>query len=472
MAEHTTAREYLRVSHDRSGRERSNTEQRDDHRRTWPDWAWGEPYRDKTSASRYATKAREGYPQLIEDLRTGRFGAEILVLWESSRGSRKVGEWVVLLDLLEETGVRLAIHQHNRIYDPAIPRDRRTLLEDAVDSEYESAKTSGRIQRNAHSGAVAGRPHGKVLFGYRRIYDQRTGILLGQEADPVQAPIVERMFTDYLGGTSVRAIARWLNDEAVKTNRGNGWNPTMVKRLLANRHYVARRTYRGEDFGSADWEPIIDPTVFERVQQRREATGWRRPRITSRLCSTVARCGTCDGRMYVNVTNSGTYYMCEASRCAARRVDRLDAFVTAAVLERLSRPDAADLLAGGEDEELATARARLAGLKAELAEAMEMWRRKGPDGKRALTLQGYAAMEAELLPQIAAAERDVRRALVPIDIDLPPAEKVPHWWEHERTPEQRREIVGALAVSVIVRSVGRGCRNFDDDDYTAIHWRR
>jgi len=91
----TSAREYLRVSVDRSGEERSNEDQHADNLAAAPTFgidSFGEPYRDKGSASRHARKARDDFPRLIDDLTTGNFGADILVLWESSQSSRKVSE--------------------------------------------------------------------------------------------------------------------------------------------------------------------------------------------------------------------------------------------------------------------------------------------------------------------------------------------------------------------------------------------
>lgn len=108
---------------------------------------------------------------MINDLATGDFDAEILVVWESSRGSRRTGEWVTLTQLCEENSIRIFVTTHGRDYDPKNARDRRSLLEDAVDSEYESAKTSERIRRNVRAAAEAGRVHGKNLYGYQRIYD-------------------------------------------------------------------------------------------------------------------------------------------------------------------------------------------------------------------------------------------------------------------------------------------------------------
>lgn len=105
---------------------------------------------------------------------------EVLQLWESSRGSREQAEWTTFLNLLRDNDVRLHVTSHHRLYDLSNPRDRRTLDEDGVDSAYESAKTSMRIKRHTAANAAKGRPHGRVPFGYRRIYDPNTGRLVSQ----------------------------------------------------------------------------------------------------------------------------------------------------------------------------------------------------------------------------------------------------------------------------------------------------
>ena len=92
----TTAREYLRVSVDKSGLERSPAEQHADNECVAAEHGWqlGDPYRDVGSASRYANgNGRPGFGRLVADLEAGRFGAGVLVLWEASRGSRRLSEW-------------------------------------------------------------------------------------------------------------------------------------------------------------------------------------------------------------------------------------------------------------------------------------------------------------------------------------------------------------------------------------------
>ncbi len=148
-----TAREYLRVSEDRWKRKASNTQQHDENLvaaerhpfRVLVDQA----YSDTVSASRYSKKERKDFAALLSDLKAGRFGADILQMWESSRGSRKVIEWCTLLDLCEARGVLIFVTTHGRMYDPRNARDRRSLLEDAIDSEYESAKIMLRTTRSS-----------------------------------------------------------------------------------------------------------------------------------------------------------------------------------------------------------------------------------------------------------------------------------------------------------------------------------
>ncbi|WP_202610657.1 hypothetical protein [Herbidospora solisilvae] len=76
------------------------------------------------------------------------------------------------------------------------PRDRRELIDDADDSEHESAKIAQRIRRDMAADAAEGRPHGVCPAGLRPVYDEPTGKL-----------IVE-LFTLLRGGRSFRGLAK------------------------------------------------------------------------------------------------------------------------------------------------------------------------------------------------------------------------------------------------------------------------
>ena len=108
-----TVREYLRVSQDRSGIGKSPDQQHDEMERECRARSWRlhpVPYRDDNrSASRYARKTREGFLDLMADLKTGTFGADLLGIWESSRGSRRTSEWLELIDMCMERDVKIPL---------------------------------------------------------------------------------------------------------------------------------------------------------------------------------------------------------------------------------------------------------------------------------------------------------------------------------------------------------------------------
>ena len=52
------------------------------------------------------------------------------------------------------------VTSHDRTHDPGQWRDRKTLLEDGIDAEGESEKTSQRVQRDVRARAASGKPHG------------------------------------------------------------------------------------------------------------------------------------------------------------------------------------------------------------------------------------------------------------------------------------------------------------------------
>lgn len=313
-------REYLRVSRDQGGKGKSPSQQHEENveaitRRGWVLHA-APPYRDSDrSASEYARKEREDFKRLISDLEGGRFDADVLALWESSRGSRRVGEWVDLIDLCRQSGVRIWVTTHNRLYDPENARDRRSMQEDAVDAEYESAKTSERIRRNVRKAAEDGRPHGKAIWGYRRIYDERTRELVEVIPDPETAPLVQEAARRVLDGDSMYSVSRSFNERGIPTRRpitkshrrALGWTGTAIKQMLSMPTYAGFRTHNGELIPDALWPPLIEPEEWRRLQavisppERKRTNDW--PAV--HLLAGIAVCAECGGPMRVGKQNSG-----------------------------------------------------------------------------------------------------------------------------------------------------------------------
>lgn len=316
-------RNFLRVSYDRSGRLRSPIEQdtvlaRDAERdgRT----VVGPAYSEVGSASRYALTERDEFPLLLEDLRAGTFGAEVLGLWETSRGTRQMEQSLPLINALARAGVRVWVHSLRRLLDPRRPHDRADLLSAAVRDELASAETSERVLRSVESEAMSGAPHGLAPFGYRHEYDPLTGDLIGRVIHEQHAGLVREVFTRTLAGESMKSIAgdfkgrgimRPIRKAADGSELPTGpYTPQHLATWLRNPAYAGLRRHdvggRGRKavgpnakLYEADWLPIIDRETWHRMEiilahpNRTKI----RPGRARHLLGGIAVCAVCGGTM-------------------------------------------------------------------------------------------------------------------------------------------------------------------------------
>ena len=522
QSEPLVVREYLRVSKDRAGRGKSPDQQHSENAAAVERQGWVlhplPPYRDTDrSASEFARKVREDFERLISDLMADRFDADVLALWESSRGSRRVDEWVGLVNLCRKRGVRIWVTTHGRLYDPGNARDRRSMLEDAVDAEYESAKTSERIRRDVRAAAESGRPHGKAIWGYRRIYDERTRDLVKVVPDPETAPLVQEAARMVLGGASMYSVAKLFNERGVPTRRpitkekrrSLGWSGTAVKQMLSMPTYAGFRTHNGELIPDAMWPPLIEPEDWRRLQavmsppERRRTNDWP----ARHLLAGIALCGECGGPLRVGKQNKGRRkdkdgnplprprdedgnelpyphyhtYLCvgtldgvqgrpgrEGFHVAVKE-EYLDKAVSEALIERLGKPDFLAMLGQrgeGADAERAEIVEEIDGYKRYLEEVRE----KAAEQMRFDLL---IDQEARLQPRIDAAQKRLAALAVtdPAVVALAQSGGVREAWETMDLPTKRR-VLRAVVSPVVARlpKEKRGRRGLDLDRIT-LAWR-
>lgn len=483
------AGQYLRVSVDKSGRARSNDEQQRDNERdaAAENWRMVKTYRDPDrSASRYATKAREDYDLLLRDI--ARREIDLLYLWEPSRGSRRVSEWVTLIELAEAKHVLIRVTSHGRTYDPANPRDRRSLLEDAVDSEYESGKVSVRVKRAAAASAAEGRPWGKVPYGYEREYDPHTGALVSQTPDPVTAPVLKEIVARILRGDPVRTIADDLTERGIPTpaqyrnvRRGlpteslRGWSRGTLRTLLQSPTSVGLRVHQGAVVGEAGWEPLVSASDYQTVQQllRSRVLRMNPGSAVKHLLSGIAECGVCGARCVRQINNGIPSYVCgglparpgeprPSRKHVTRAQDGLDAMVTLHVVDRLADPallEGISRAAAGADERAAVAVRELGELQARLAQFEESAKTKG-----GMLAASFERVAAGLVEQIAEVQGRMAQAsgLPPAVLDLAGPDAVQRWAGIQSDKSRQRQVVRALVRVVVHRSnLRRGVRGFD-----------
>jgi DNA invertase Pin-like site-specific DNA recombinase len=422
MPKTLTATEYARVSKDKSGRLRSVGEQSVENRDAVVDeqgWDWLPTIyveEGEASASVFGTVVREGFEALLADLRSDQFPADVLVLWEPSRGSRQMREWVDLIDALAAAGVLLFVTSEGRTYDVRKPKDRRDLQDAANEAEYYSGRLSVTLKRAHRAQAREGRWSGVAPFGYRRVWSEDGTV--AQVPDEPAATYVRTAFEEIAAGGSIAGIVKRWNDTG---ETGRSWSTQALRAVLLNPAYVGVRIHsprsrhesrsaaaqrqRGVTEHEAAWEPIVDRAVADRVRVLLTDPTRRRHRSTgvAHLLSNVAVCSVCD-RPLTTRNADRPVYRCVAG-CVQAREDEADAWVGKVVVRYLQR----ETLGPPADADTATVIAA----RAEVTAAEEYLQEVAQAAEQGLSPLLVAKMEQQGRERLAAAQAAVRRVSMP-----------------------------------------------------------
>lgn len=422
---------YTRVSKDvRKGSEReaiSVDSQARECRRVADDEGWtiiDKPYCDNdVSASKYSRKTREDWPRMLADLEAGRF--DVIIMWESSRGSRKLSEWSAFLEQAAEKGILIHIVSHDRTYDPRKGRDWKTLAGDGVDAEASSNETSQRVQRLKTAGRIEGRPDGKLCFGHKREYDPETGVLLRQVAHPQESLVVKEIFKRIQGGDSLVGISRDLIRRSELPKDDPEWviglpsgAPYRIQavRQIATRAAHAGKIRHGSELFKAQWDPIVPEAQWLAVQQILSDPARRttiRPGRVRYLLSRLMLCGVCGSLVELRRIDKKQRYSCGGVLPDGRRAhregcatvlmtDEVDDFVIMKLAQVLCDESLVASLTESDDSEQIAARVKAAEMRAELE---ALW------DKAAARIAGYtseraAKLEAAWMPEIERLEEE------------------------------------------------------------------
>jgi len=452
---------YGRVSQARAEQNKSVDDQLAELHR-WAEregWPVVGAYRDDgVSASQYANgKARPGWEQAMAAVTSGTVRA--LLVWELSRATRDRAVSVALEAACAARGVRIGYH--GRLHDPATADGAFSVGLDSLLAAKESAMTSERVRRSVESRAAAGRPHGSLPYGYRRVLDPVTGRAISREIDPEQGPVVQEIVRRLLAREPADAIATDLNRRGIQTSTGKRWRGGNLAKLALRPTYAGLRTHHGEvlDGVAATWPPIITPAEHHQLVAMfadPERDKFRNATYVRYLGSGIFHCGRegCDGRMRVVAqVDRPSRYDCRECHRVSRYREPVDLLVEETVIERLSWPDALAVLTSIEEPDTQNAAAEAAKLSAQIAEARELVTTGG------ISLADFATFRAKWEPQLADAERRARPHSLPgalVDMAGPDARKR---WEDALLTD-RRTVVDAL-FRVTILPIGRGGQPFD-----------
>jgi len=451
---------YTRQSVDRAGTGLAVDRQREACERLCAERGWSvERVLSDNDVSASSGRPRPAFRELLRlvDDRA----VDVVVVWHVDRLVRRLVDLEDVIDRCQRAGVRLASVSGDVDLGTDAGRLVARILASVARGEVER-KSERQKAAQAQAARQGRRVGGRRPFGYEQD---------GTTVRPDEAAAVRFGYDAVLHGVPLAAVARDWNDRGLTTGqrrrdgRPSPWRADSVRACLLNPRNAGIRAYRGEEVGPAVWPALVPEETFRAVvgilrdPRRRTA-----PQGARALLTGIARC-----RCGATVHGGRTVDKVRTYRCSAayghvsRQAEPVDEFVGAVVVERLSRPDAWQLLHASPSvdtdalrTEAQAARVRLEQLAVEFA-----------DGD--LTAGQLRAATERLRSRIA--DLDARLAdagRVDLLGPLVGADDVRRAWDRLGV-ERQRPVVEAL-MSVRLLPPGRGARTFDPATVELI-WR-
>jgi DNA invertase Pin-like site-specific DNA recombinase len=366
---------YLRVS---TGRQAEVDLSIPDQRRQIEAWSRARGYSIVCEYAEPGASAmddkRPVFQTMIDRACDGDRDIDAIVVHSFSRFMRDSFAFEFYVRKLSKQGVALiSITQDVVEGDPAQVMMRKVI---ALFDEYQSKENAKHVLRAMKENARQGYWNGaQPPFGYKAVEVDRRGARVKKKlaVDLVEADDVRLIFRLYVEGheqsgpVGIKAIVSWLNSRGHRTRGGARWGVGPLHKLLTNSVYAGTMCFNRQEARTGKHKPdseciraevpaIIDPEVFERVQQLLKA---RNPKVTPPRVTTgpilltgLATCAECTGGMTLRTGTSRSgrvhrYYACSTSArvgksaCKGRsiRMDKLDTVVTSQLLDRLFAPD-------------------------------------------------------------------------------------------------------------------------------------
>lgn len=342
-------------------------------------------YRDD-SISAYSGRRRPGYDKLLAAIRNDEIDAVLVT--EMERLGRKLH---LMLDYLEAC-VDHDVETHTvrgGSVDLTTRQGRFNAKIHALMSEDESDQIRERQREGRRHKVSRGEwPGGRRPFGY-----EADGVTVNR----VEADALQWAAGEILSGSSLNAVCAGLNKKEIRTSTGREWKPTELRRVLvrprnagliqhrvcgkkqeAGKHYHTNEC--SQIAGKAVWPALLDEDVWRGVCALLGDATRRTNKGTARrwLMAGLARCSICGSPVKSFSASakrrpSKPVYTCRSGKHVIRNAEQVDRFIEAIIIERLKRPDAAQLLVPDQRGDPSQLHVKDAALAARLAELGRMF---------------------------------------------------------------------------------------------------
>lgn len=200
-------------------------------------WVLVDVYADEGLTGTRADK-REDFKRLMRDCRAGKI--DRIIVKSVSRFARNVEDCLDNIRQLKALGVSVYFEEED--IDTAHMTDEMILSIRSVQAQQESMVNS----RNANWSYQERMRQGKFITYHAPIgYIRVDGKLV---VDEKTAPVVRRIFEEYLSGKGQTAIAKELDEDGIQAPEGGTWNMTVIGYILKNEKYIGDALLQKEEY--------------------------------------------------------------------------------------------------------------------------------------------------------------------------------------------------------------------------------
>lgn len=327
---------YVRVSTETEEQEKSYQSMIAHYKKTIEtnkDWIFAGIYADE-AVTGTKTDKREEFQRLIRDCIDGKI--DFVLAKSISRFARNTLDTIKYVRLLKERGI--GVYFDVEKIDTLKDGEFLLTVLSAV-AQQEVVNISSYVKKGLKMKMKRGE-----LVGFNRClgydYDVETKMIFINEEE---AAIVRRIFQRYVEGAGGMIIARELNEEEIKTCKGNQWTPSGVLGIIKNEKYkgdlLQGKTYtvdpiskrRLPNFGEEDrfymeahHEAIISEEMFDKAQAilHRRSSGriatipGKREKFSRQYAfSCMLECGFCGSNLSRRSWHSGTSHQKTMWQC-------------------------------------------------------------------------------------------------------------------------------------------------------------
>lgn len=270
-----------------------------------PEWIYAGVYADEGITGTLKSK-RDEFKRMLEDCENGKI--DIILVKSISRFARNTVDLLDTVRHLKGLGIEVRFEKENI---NSLSSDGELMLSILASfAQEESRSISDNVKWGTRKRFEKGIPNGRTrVFGYRWADD--TLVIESDEAE-----IVQRIYSEFLSGSSPRKIAKNLNDDKITTINGCKWCDFNIRYILKNITYTGnmlmqksfvddpiskkRKKNIGEltqYFVENTHESIIGKTIFDKVQSEFITRSENRKSVFAQKL----KCGIC-GECYVRNT--------------------------------------------------------------------------------------------------------------------------------------------------------------------------